>query len=86
MAKVKKIKRAEAWHETKQGLLFAVFLEVGFAYVFLSWAIDTGSTLDYFFTVLFVIGVFISARKLISKLFGPNESKKGSNGVKHHTA
>jgi hypothetical protein len=57
-----------AWQETKAGLIFITVFDLFFAYVFLSFAIDSGSLLDYFIAaVLFAIGV-AQGVKLFRKL------------------
>jgi hypothetical protein len=46
----------DKWHQTKPGLLVFGLAELALGYAFVSWAIDSGSLLDWFLTFVLVIG------------------------------
>lgn len=81
----KNTRTAPAWHETTPGLFVATVLEFGFAYIFTLWALDTGSTLDYLFTILFTVGFCVHFARLIGR-FIKLISKKIGHGNKAATA
>ena len=62
------IQKLAAWHDTKIGLITYIVLEIGLAYVFASWAIDKGNPLDWFLTVVLLIGAIHNIVKLILKV------------------
>lgn len=48
--------RLHMWHQTKTGLLVFGLIELVGAYIFASWAIDSGSLIDWLLTVVLLIG------------------------------
>ncbi len=54
-------------HQTKTGLLVVGLAELAMAYVFASWAIDSGRLLAWFFTIILVVGALQNLVKLIWK-------------------
>lgn len=65
---MKFVKAVEVWHRTKPGLLVFALVELALAYAFVSWAIDTGSLLDYFCAIVLIIGGVQNLGKLASLL------------------
>lgn len=60
--------RLNKWHQTKTGLLVFGLVELMGAYVFASWAIDTGSLIDWFLAFILLIGAAQNLIRLIMKL------------------
>jgi uncharacterized membrane protein YidH (DUF202 family) len=63
-----------AWQRTRQGLVVSLTFDVCLAYLFASWAIDSGSLFDY--TITFLLAVLI-VQDLIA-LFRLTTWKKGT--------
>jgi hypothetical protein len=59
---------AHNWHQTKQGLLVFGLAELALGYVFVSWAIDSGSLIDWFLTIVLVVGALQNFYQLTKKL------------------
>jgi hypothetical protein len=57
-----------AWHKSKVGLLIFGLAELALAYVFASWAIDTGSLLDWFLAIVLLVGGLQNIVRLIWKV------------------
>jgi hypothetical protein len=62
------INRLDRWHQTKAGLIVFGLIELGVAYVFASWAIDSGRLLAYFLAIVLLIGGLQNLIKLIVKV------------------
>jgi hypothetical protein len=62
------INRLDRWHQTKAGLIVFGLIELGLAYVFASWAIDSGRLLAYFLAIVLLIGGLQNLVKLIVKV------------------
>jgi hypothetical protein len=62
------INRLDRWHQTKAGLIVFGLIELGVAYVFASWAIDSGRLLAYFLAIVLLIGGLQNLVKLIVKV------------------
>lgn len=62
------LNRLDAWHQTKAGLLVFGLVELAGAYIFASWAINSGSLLDYFLAIMLLVGFIQNFVKLTSKL------------------
>lgn len=57
-----------AWQETKTGLVLIVLFDLLFTYMFVSFAIDSGSLLDYFLAIVFLVLTIAQAAKLLKKV------------------
>lgn len=57
-----------AWQETKVGLVLIILFDLLVAYGFASLAIDTGSLLQYFIAIMFLILAIAQAVKLFKKV------------------
>lgn len=60
--------RLDIWHKTKTGLAVFGLLEAGLAYVFASWAIDSGSLIDWFLAIVLAVGTLQNLVKFILKV------------------
>lgn len=58
-----------AWQDTKVGLVFIILFDLFVAYGFGLLAIDSGSLLHYFITLLFLVLAIAQAVKLFKKVF-----------------
>jgi hypothetical protein len=56
------------WQETKVGLVIIVLFDLFVTYMFALFAIDTGSLLDYFIAIVFLILAIVQAVKLFKKV------------------
>lgn len=56
------------WHNTKQGLLTFAVAELALAYVFASWAIDTGSLIDWFLAIMLLFGSVLNFSRLVARI------------------
>jgi len=65
---MKFVQKIHEWHETKTGLLVFGLAELVLAYVYLSFAIDTGSLLDWFLTFVLLIGAVQNLGRFIRKV------------------
>lgn len=63
-------RKLDTWHHTQTGWLVFGLAELGFGYVFASWAINDGNLLDYFLTLVLLIGGLQNLAKLIYDLIG----------------
>jgi hypothetical protein len=79
-----KTKIFENWHETRVGLFVMGMFELGLAYIFASWSLDSGSWLDYFFTVLFLIGSIYNFVNVIRKFRKPSTVLLKEQGKPSH--
>jgi hypothetical protein len=50
------LKRFEAWHQTKRGLIIFAVIELALAYLVGAHALDTGSWAQYAVAVLLLVG------------------------------
>ena len=71
------LEKLDKFHKTRLGYAVFALIELALAYVFVSWAIDGGSLLDYFFTLLFTVGFLQNFIKLIGTFL---PAKRGSRG------
>jgi uncharacterized membrane protein HdeD (DUF308 family) len=62
------INRLDRWHQTKAGLIVFGLIELGVAYVFASWAIDSGRLLAYFLAIIFLVLAIAQGVKFIKKV------------------
>ena len=62
------LRQIDRIHQSKQGLLFFALVEAGLAYVFASWAIDSGSLFQWIVAIVLGIGVLQNLAKLAYKL------------------
>lgn len=60
--------KLQKWHESKQGLAVFGLLELGLAYVFAMWAIDTGSLIDWFLAVMLLFGSVLNFSRLVARI------------------
>jgi hypothetical protein len=60
----------DKWHETRTGFIVMGLFELGFAYIFASWSLDTGSWFDYMFMAIFLFGGLYNFANLTRKLLG----------------
>lgn len=58
-----------AWQESKPGLAVIAVLDLFIAYIFISFAIDSGSLIDYFISFVFLALGITAAIKLFNKVF-----------------
>jgi len=61
----------DKFHRTRWGLLAFAVVELALAYLFVSWAISSGSIWDYLFTLLFFVGFLQNLVKLVGALVFP---------------
>lgn len=66
------LKKLDAWHKTRRGLLVFAVLELLLAYVFVSLAINKGNLLYYILTLVFLFVFLQNTVKLIGKLTHDN--------------
>lgn len=64
----------QTWHQTKLGLLILGLVELGLGYLFFLWATDSGSLLDWFLTIVLVVGGLQNLVRLILKAM-PHDHK-----------
>lgn len=57
--------RLDKFHKTRTGYAVFALIELALAYMFISWAIDSGSLLDYLFALIFTVGFLQNFIKLI---------------------
>lgn len=63
------LKKLDAWHKTKIGLLVFAVLELILAYIFVSLAIDKGNFIYYFITLALLFGSLQNFFKLFTSFF-----------------
>lgn len=63
------MKRLDAWHKTRPGLLVFGIIELAIAYGFASLAIDRGSLWWYLLTLIFLVGALQNIVRLIGSFF-----------------
>jgi hypothetical protein len=66
VAKSNIIDRLDSWKHTRAGYGISSIIEAALAYGFVSWAIDSGSLIAYFFTLVFSIGSFNNLFKALT--------------------
>ncbi|MDZ7744391.1 MAG: hypothetical protein U5K77_01375 [Candidatus Saccharibacteria bacterium] len=59
------VARLHKWHKTPQGLTIFAVMEFALAYVFSSWAIDSGSYWHYIPAVILLLGGIQNTARLI---------------------
>ncbi len=59
------LKTLDKFHRSRPGLVVFALVELGMAYVFMSWAIDSGNWFDYLFVLLFAVGFLQNVMRLI---------------------
>ena len=57
--------KLDKFHKTRTGYAVFALIELALAYVFISWAIDSGSLLDYLLALVFTVGFLQNLIKLI---------------------
>jgi hypothetical protein len=57
--------KLDKFHKTRTGYAVFALIELALAYVFISWAIDSGSLLDYLLALVFTVGFLQNFIKLI---------------------
>ncbi len=62
------VEQLNTWHQTKAGLLAFGLVELALAYLFVSWAIDSGSLIDWFLGIVLLAGVVQNFVRLIVKV------------------
>ena len=61
----------DKFHRTRWGFLAFAVVELLLAYLFVSWAIDSGSIWDYLITLVFFVAFLQNVVKLIGALLFP---------------
>ena len=59
------LNKIKQFHQTTSGFLVFGLAEVVLGYMFLLWALDTGSLIDWFVTIILLIGAIQNSVKLI---------------------
>lgn len=57
--------KLDKFHKTRTGYGLFALIELALAYVFISWAIDSGNWLDYLLALVFTVGFLQNFVKLI---------------------
>lgn len=70
--------KLDKFHKTRTGYAVFALVELGLAYLFVSWAIDSGNLLDYLLTLVFTVGFLQNLVKLIGSFFHGKKSKTGN--------
>jgi hypothetical protein len=71
------LNKLDKFHKTRTGYAAFALIELALAYVFISWAIDSGNWLDYLLALVFTIGFLQNITRLIGALV---RGKKRSAG------
>lgn len=58
------IDKLDKFHKTRTGYAVFALIELVLAYVFISWAIDSGNLLDYLLALVFTVGFLQNFIKL----------------------
>lgn len=67
--------KLDRFHQTRTGYGVFALVELGLAYLFISWAINSGSWIDYLLALVFTVGFLQNTFKWISTFV--NASHKG---------
>lgn len=59
------LNKLDTWHKTRQGYLTFGALELVLAYIFASWAIDSGNLIDYALAVILFVGALQNFVKFV---------------------
>ena len=59
------LQQFDKFHKTKTGYLVFGLVELALAYLFVSWAIDSGRILAYSLTIIFLVGGLQNLVKLV---------------------
>lgn len=59
------LNKLDKFHKTRTGYAVFALIELALAYVFISWAIDSGNWLDYLLALVFTVGFLQNLVKLI---------------------
>lgn len=57
--------KLDAFHKTRTGYAVFALIELGLAYLFISWSIDSGNWIDYLLALVFTVGFLQDLVKLI---------------------
>jgi hypothetical protein len=60
--------RLDRFHQSKVGYAVFALVELALAYLFVSWALDSGSWWDYLLVLIFTVGFLQNAAKLVGKI------------------
>ena len=61
----------DKFHRTRWGFLAFAVIELALAYLFISWALDSGSIWDYLITLIFFVAFLQNLVKLVGALVFP---------------
>lgn len=62
------LEKLDTFHKTRTGYAVFACIELALAYLFISWAIDSGNILDYLFALIFTVGFLQNVVRLIGLL------------------
>ncbi len=60
------LSKLDKFHKTRTGYAVFALVELGLAYIFMSWAINGGNWLDYLLALVFLVGFLQNFIKLIA--------------------
>lgn len=66
--------KLDRFHQTRKGLVFFGVAELLLAYVFISWAIDSGSWIDYVLALILFVGFLQNAVRFVASFFKPQKA------------
>ncbi len=65
--------KLDKFHKTRTGYAVFALIELALAYLFISWAIDSGNLLDYLLALIFTVGFLQNFVKLIGTFVRGNK-------------
>ena len=68
--------KLDKFHKTRAGYALFGLVELALAYVFIGWAIDSGSWLDYLFALLFTVGFLQNLTRLVMTFFRKKRARR----------
>ena len=68
--------KLDRFHHSKTGYAVFAVVELGLAYIFISWAIDAGSWFDYLLALIFTVGFLQNLVKLIGSFLADRKRYK----------
>lgn len=69
--------KLDKFHKTRTGYAVFALVELALAYLFISWAIDSGNWIDYLLALVFTVGFLQNLSKFIgSFLRGKRQSRR----------
>jgi len=68
--------KLDRFHHSKTGYAVFAVVELGLAYLFISWAIDDGSWFDYLLALIFMVGFLQNLAKLIGSFIAAHKRHK----------